>query len=120
MAKRLERADEIFLYCESDGRKEKEASMRTRFQQRFEQELERAAAALTKKGGTKKYPKVMERIGRLRERYPMTARFYKIEVTCKGERIPSHRPWKKSTKLTFGFRAAVICDPIGMILGKSD
>ena len=85
MAKRLERADEIFLYCESDGRKEKEASMRTRFQQRFEQELERAAAALTKKGGTKKYPKVMERIGRLRERYPMIARFYKIEVTCKGE-----------------------------------
>jgi transposase len=85
MAKRLDQTNEIFLYCESDGRKEKEASMRNRFQQNFEKDLKKISAALTKKGGIKKYDKVLQRIGRLRERYPMIARFYKIEVVRKGK-----------------------------------
>lgn len=85
LAKRLDQPDETFVYCESDGRKEKEESIRSRVQQGFEQELERASAALTQKGGTKKYTKVLERIGRLKERYPMIARLYNIEVTRNGD-----------------------------------
>jgi transposase len=46
----------------------------------FEQDLQRLADSIEKKGGIKKYEKVLERIGRLKEKYNLVARFYKIQV----------------------------------------
>jgi len=37
-----------------------------------------------KKGGTKKYDKVLERIGRQKEKYSSIAQYYTIEVTQKN------------------------------------
>ncbi|MEM3470571.1 MAG: transposase, partial [Thermoproteota archaeon] len=59
----------VFLYCVSDGRARKEGSIKEKFQSRFEEELSRLRASLGKKGGIKKYEKVIERIGRIKERY---------------------------------------------------
>lgn len=79
-ARRLDGDGEVILYCESEARARKEESMKTRFQQHFEAGLEAIAGSLNKKRGRKSYGRVMERIGRLRERYPTIARFYNIEV----------------------------------------
>jgi transposase len=72
---------EVILYCESEARARKEASMKSRFQQHFEAGLEAISLSLKKKRGHKRYGGVMERIGRLREKYPTIARFYNIEVS---------------------------------------
>jgi hypothetical protein len=38
------------------------------------------SSAIHKKGGTKRYDKVLQRIGRLKEKYTQIARFYQIQV----------------------------------------
>jgi len=73
-------SSEVFLFCESAGRYQKEKSIKNRFQMRFEQDLQRLSDSLEKKGGIKKYEKVLERIGRLKEKYRLVARFYEIRV----------------------------------------
>ena len=54
--------------------------MKALFQKRFEEGLEKIASSLTKKGGRKRYDAVMLRLGRLTERYPIIAQFYRVEV----------------------------------------
>lgn len=81
--KRIDEAGEVVLYCRSTGRANKEAGMKSRFQQNFEEGLAAITASINKKRGQKKYGKIMERIGRLKERHPRIARFYRIEVTQK-------------------------------------
>jgi len=76
----LEQEGEILLYCQSTGRSAKEESMRERVQRRFEEGLASIAAALTKRRGIKRYDKILERVGRLRERYAAIARFYEVTV----------------------------------------
>jgi transposase len=77
---RLEREGEVFLYCESTGRAAKEESMKSTFQKRFEGGLQAISDSLKKKRGIKSYDKVLERVGRLREKYPSISRFYEITV----------------------------------------
>jgi transposase len=77
---RLEQDGEILLYCESTGRSAKEQGIRDRFQKRFEEGIAGIAASLEKPRGVKSYDKVLERVGRLRERYSSIAQFYEITV----------------------------------------
>jgi len=86
-AKRLDGDGEVLLYCRSSGRAEKEQAMMSLFQRRFEKGLESITSSLTKKGGIKKYHKVMERLGRLREKYPSISQFYRIEVQPEGGKV---------------------------------
>lgn len=78
---------EVVLYCRSSGRGQKEGSMKSRFQKRYEEGLQHMATSIGKKRGTKRYEKVLERLGRLRERYPTIARFYRVEVSQDGGRV---------------------------------
>lgn len=78
--KRLDQEGEVLLYCHSTGRARKEQSMQTRMQQRFEEGLQNLAASLSKPRGRKRYDKVVERLGRLKEKYHSVAQFYRIEV----------------------------------------
>lgn len=55
-----------------------EASMNRQWKGRFECEMDKINEAITKKGGTKCYEKVVERVGRVIERYPSIARYYQI------------------------------------------
>ena len=57
-----------------------ERDIQTLFEQRFEDGLECIKTSLTKKSGVKTYEKVVERIGRLKQKYPSTHSRYKIEV----------------------------------------
>jgi transposase len=88
-AKRLDRDGEVLLYCRSSGRAEKEQAMMSLFQKRFEEGLKSITDALARKGGIKKYSRVMERLGRLREKYSTISQFYQIEVQREGEKAKS-------------------------------
>ncbi len=52
----------------SEERRDKEEAINTRFADRFQKELQKVADSLSKPRGTKKRDKVLERIGRLREK----------------------------------------------------
>jgi transposase len=71
---------EIELYCHSTAKEAKEEGIKNRFEKRFEEELKKVRGALSKKRGTKRYEKVVEKIGRLKERFKRVARRYEINV----------------------------------------
>jgi transposase len=71
---------ELEVYCHSSAKQIKEEGMKTQFEKRFESALSEVQNGLSRKGGTKKYEKVLERIGRLKERHRRVARRYEIEV----------------------------------------
>lgn len=79
-AMRIVGDEEIFLYCNSHLKKKKEQSMQGRLEQNFQEQLQAIAKAIHKKGGTKRYDKVLQRIGRLKEKYQQIARFYQIRI----------------------------------------
>ena len=71
---------EALLYCHSTRKEKKEQAIQDRFTERFEDEMKKLAGGLHKKGCTKKYDKVLERIGRIKQKYSKAAKQYKIEV----------------------------------------
>lgn len=75
-----QQTDELELYCYSIDKEKKEEGIKNRFQQRYEAELLTVHNALNLKHGTKQYDKVVERIGRLKERYSLVSRGYSVNV----------------------------------------
>jgi transposase len=71
---------EVELYCHSTQREQKERGIAERFAQRFEAELQKLADGLHKPRTVKRYEKVFERIGRLKQKYPRAAQYYEITV----------------------------------------
>jgi transposase len=81
-AQRLVNADtgEVELYCHSSQREKKEQGIAELFAKRFEAALTKLAEGLHKKGAVKRYDKVLERLGRLREKYARAAQYYDVSV----------------------------------------
>jgi len=73
--------DEVTLHCHSTDKEIKERGIKNRFESRFEEELGKVRDALSRKHGTKDYEKVLEKIGRLKERYKQVSHRYEITVT---------------------------------------
>ncbi|MDZ4176505.1 MAG: IS1634 family transposase [Hydrogenophaga sp.] len=59
---------EVLLYCHSEGREAKETAMVARFTAAFEAGLQKLADGLQKPRGEKRHDKLLERIGRLKEK----------------------------------------------------
>lgn len=72
--------DEIELYCHSEQRENKDNAINELFTQRFETALDRLASGLLKKRAVKKYDRIIERIGRLKQKYSKAAQYYDITV----------------------------------------
>ena len=83
---------ENILLCKSSKRSAKESAMLSQYQERFEEGLANIRASLTKKKGVKRYDKVIERIGRLKEKYSSVGRFYAI-TTEQSEGIVTDLTW---------------------------
>jgi len=79
-AVRIEASGEMEVFCHSTAKEIKEQGIKNRFERRFEDNLAQVRDSLHKKYGTKKYDKVLEKIGRLKERYRRVARRYEISV----------------------------------------
>ena len=70
-------------YCmevQSEMKAIKERGMKVQFEQRFEEELTKIKASLTKKGGVKQVDKVNQRIGRAKQKYPSVQGKYIISL----------------------------------------
>jgi len=78
--KRHERQDDVYLLVKSERKRLKEASMMGRVEQLLLDRLEYYKSGLGKKYHVKKYSKVVEMIGRLKERYSRAAQLYEITV----------------------------------------
>ena len=74
--------NELELYCHSTAKEGKTRAMRSKAEQAYEEALFALSAGLTKKGCTKKYAKILERLGRLKEKYSRVAQHYKVTVTA--------------------------------------
>ena len=77
--------NETRLYCHSEQKAKKEQSIRNRFHVRMEEALNKLDAGLNKKYTLKKYSKILERIGRLREKNRRVSPDYQIEVIADKE-----------------------------------
>jgi hypothetical protein len=75
-----EETGETELYCHSTRREEKEQAIQDLSSTRFEEELKKLHAGLHKKGCTKKYDKVIEKLGRLKEKFSRSAQHYQVSV----------------------------------------
>jgi len=78
--KRFDVENEAYILCKSSKKIAKEQAMRTRFEALFIERINYIRAGLEKKRGTKKYQKVIEMIGRVKEKYPAAAKLYTVEV----------------------------------------
>lgn len=76
----FKKESENILFCRSFLKGEKERQMLDKLKSRLEEELTGVRNSLEKKGGTKKYDKVVERIGRIKERNSSIARYCTIYV----------------------------------------
>ena len=83
--KRHERQGEVYLLVKSEQKRLKEASMMGRVEQLLLDRLEYYKSGLGKKYHVKKYPKVVEMIGRLKEKYSRAAQLYEITVVRKND-----------------------------------
>ena len=78
---------DYLLEITSPSKKLTEASMNRQWKERFEAEIESVNVGILKKGGTKRFEKVVERVGRAIERYPSIAKYYNITYV-KNEKNP--------------------------------
>ena len=71
---------ETRLYCHSELKAKKEQGIRNRFHERLEEALTKLHDGLGKKGTVKNYEKVVEKIGRLREKNSVVSQDYSIDA----------------------------------------
>ncbi len=90
------------LYCHSEGVEKRSNLILQKYIDRFTMELQKVSNGLTKKNGTKKYDKIQQKIGRLKEKYSKVGSQFKINIISdeKKERVTqltwTHHPDKQS------------------------
>ncbi len=90
---------EAHLYCHSPAREQKDRAIDDAKSSRFEAALQKLADGLAKPAGAKAADKVMEKIGRARQRYARAAQHYKIDIVPdeSGENVAA-LTWEKQVK----------------------
>ena len=86
-AKKLSKNEfgEIELICHSTACEKKENSMQNNLQKRFEEDLKKVKESLKKKRGTKLFSKILQKIGRLKEKHKKISFYYKIDIKTDEE-----------------------------------
>jgi transposase len=84
--KRRNKEGEIYILCLSEGREEKDRAIRVKQEERLIDDLQ-GLKARVEKGQLKKSEKIHEAIGRLKERYPRVARYYRMEYDAEQNRV---------------------------------
>jgi hypothetical protein len=103
---------EVALYCHSSEREKKDQSIQALFSERFEAELEQLAASLHQKGTVKRYDKVLERVGRLKQRYARAAQYYDVTVEhdeVRGQATALHWARNKTRRVDARARSRRSC-----------
>lgn len=82
---------ETFLYALSEGKKMKEDSILGRFREKYEEDLRYLDEGLSIPGRMKRYEKVVEKVGRLKEKYSRVSEHYEVRITRDGRNAGSVR-----------------------------
>ncbi len=72
--------EENWLYCESEAKAAVASGMKKKFRKRFEDDLQKLANGLSKPKGRKKHNKVLERVGRLKEKHKRISGCYEVNA----------------------------------------
>lgn len=98
----LKNEKESELYCHSESMARRTTIMSEKYIERFVKELQKLSDGLTKKGTIKKYDKINQKIGRLKEKYSKIALQFDIKIIAddKKEKVTQltweHQPDKQS------------------------
>lgn len=87
LAVRPETGHDRYLWVRSQMKAMKEEQMKDQFCGRFEQELTKIKASLTRKGGVKKPEKVNRRIGRAQQKYPSVQGWYDLNLETSNDTV---------------------------------
>jgi transposase len=90
LVKRSEPGEQVYVLCVSENRRDKDRAIREKQEARLLKDLERLAARVSK-GRLKARDLIHQAIGRLRERYPRVARYYRIEY----DPAPAQLVWQE-------------------------
>ena len=95
------------------GPSEKDEAILAKKRERFEADLADLHKGLSKPRSTKKYDKVVERLGRLRERYALVNHHYDITVTKAPDGKARAVTWKRNAAYDaqIPVRAIMSCAP---------
>jgi hypothetical protein len=85
---------DYYVKIQSPGKVLKENGMKTQFEKRYEEELQKISQGLDKKSTVKKLEIINRRIGRQQEKYPSVSKYYHIT-------LESDSKTGKATKLTW-------------------
>ena len=77
---KTEGIDEKWLYCESEAKEATASQMMNMFQKRFEEDLNKLRDGIQKPKGRKQLSKILERVGRLKEKHRRISSAYEITV----------------------------------------
>lgn len=88
-----ENDSEYYLKVTSGAKALTEASMNNLFMRRFQEGLHQIQTSINRKGGTKRYDKVCQRIGRLKEKYPSAHRFFDVRIKKDDKEICTSLTW---------------------------
>lgn len=98
----LKSEKESELYCHSESMARRTTIMSEKYIERFTKELQKLSDGLTKKGSIKKYDRINQKIGRLKEKYSKVALQFDIKIIAddKKEKVTQltweHQPDKQS------------------------
>ena len=84
--KRRPQGNEVYLLCLSEGRKEKDRAIRETHEQRLKKDGEKLKARV-EKGQLKEAKKIYQAIGRLQERYPRVARYWRLDYDAEQKAL---------------------------------
>jgi transposase len=90
----LKNEKESELYCHSESMARRTTIMSEKYIERFIKELQKLSDGLTKKGSIKKYDRINQKIGRLKEKYSKVALQFDIKIIADDKK-------DKVTKLTW-------------------
>lgn len=90
--KRRQQGHEVYVLCLSEGREAKDRAIRQMHEQRLLADLE-ALSRRIEKGQLKETAKIHQGIGRLQERHPRVARYYRIVYDAAQQRLT----WQEDT-----------------------
>ena len=103
-----EDADELKLYARSEGRRQTEVSILARRRSKLEAELQSLHDGLSLPRQMKRHDRILEKIGRLKERYSGIASQYKITIERTGDTATAVR-FKRQDKADVADAAAGSC-----------
>jgi len=84
------------LYCHSKAKEEKEKSMFAQASLRYEQKLKAISESLRKPRTKKDYQYILQRIGRLKEKYKQAAKAYEVTIIADDKKeIVTAISWEK-------------------------